>query len=55
LLEIDDAENNSRKSRQSKNSRSQPNPEIVVDWSAHRLCLQSSDESDLVQPNFQII
>jgi len=55
LLKIDDAKDNGRKGCQSENSRSQPNPEIVVDRSAHRLCLQSFDESYLVQPGFQII
>jgi hypothetical protein len=42
LLKIDDAKDDGCKSRQSENGCAQPDPKIVVDWSAHRLSLQSS-------------
>jgi hypothetical protein len=55
LLEIDSAKDDGRKSRQCKNSRAQPNPKIVVDWSVHQLSLQSHDKEAFVQLCFQII
>ena len=41
LLKIDDAENDGREGGQGKDGCSQPDSQIVVDWSAHRIPLQS--------------
>ena len=55
LLKIDDAKDNGCKGGQSEDGCAQPDPKIVVDWSAHRLSLQSPAERHVVQLCFQII